>query len=209
VPPHTFDQASSEYADIRIDSPLVNLPPVFSTPWALGRIASEGSILEADGSLSFNFDNTYPQLGPIDAATFQPLLDRATAVNLTTEAANAQSGAVPDFILGEDGKLRPNPAKTAPNPDGSLNIQLESADKSALEAKNAANQLQRQWAQDMIQRWQSSPHHQGQAVPQEWLDLVAKQDVPAPQLRWWWGVWWRRWWQRQWWRWWWLSRWWW
>ena len=181
MPPHTFDQAASEFADIRIDSPLVNqLPPAFSAPWAIGRVAADDSIVQADGSLSFNFDNTYPQLAPMDAQAFQSVLDNAATINFTTEAGDAKNSVVPDFILGEDGKLRPNPVKIAPNPDSSVNIQLASANKSELDAKNAANQLQRRWAQDMIQRWQTSPGHEGQAVPQEWLDLVAKQDVPAP-----------------------------
>ena len=39
-------------------------------------------------------------------------------------------GQVPDFIVGADGNLTANPAKTAPNADGSVTIQMEGKDIS-------------------------------------------------------------------------------
>jgi lysophospholipase L1-like esterase len=117
---------------------------------------------------------------PSDAARFDRELFSATKLNFTTAAADAASHVVPDFILGADGKLRKNPDKKEPNKDGSVTVEIESGNKSEASAKKAANELQRQWARDMIQRWQSSPLHQGESVPQEWMDLVGKQhDLPS------------------------------
>lgn len=115
-----------------------------------------------------------------DAARFDNELFSASKINFTTSAQDKASGVVPDFILGADGKLRKNPEKKTPNKDGSVNLEVESSNQSEATATRAANELQRQWARDMIQRWQSSPLHQGESVPQEWLDLVGKQDdVPT------------------------------
>lgn len=109
------------------------------------------------------------------------LIGDINKVHFTTAASDAAQHVEPDFILGKDGKLQRNPKKTEPNPDGSITIEVASDNTSELAATKAANELQRAWARDMIQRWQNAPEHQGEQVPQEWLDLINAQDAPGPQ----------------------------
>ena len=164
---------------------LGNHSLVHDTMPAIGaRTASLGggdrSIIKPDGGLVFNHD-IYPDHAPVSPKEFQPVLDKASKINFTTEASDKTGKVVPDYILGDDGKLRKNPDKKTPNKDGSVNIEVQTANKSETDAKKAANDLQRAWAQDMITRWQNSPDHKGEAVPPEWQALVTKQaDVPAP-----------------------------
>lgn len=103
-------------------------------------------------------------------------LTAPSKLHFTTAAADAESKVVPDYILGVDGKLRRNPDKKEPNKDGTVNVEVESANNSEVQAKKAANELQRAWARDMIQRWMASPDRRGQDVPQEWRDLADKPD---------------------------------
>lgn len=103
-------------------------------------------------------------------------LTEPSKLHFTTSAADAGLKVEPDYILGVDGKLRRNPNKKEPNKDGMVNVEVESANKSEVEAKKAANELQRAWARDMIQRWMASPDRRGQDVPQEWRDLAEKPE---------------------------------
>lgn len=71
-------------------------------------------------------------------------------VNITT----AGSGQVPDYVLGSDGQLTRNPAKTTPNPDGSITVQVgNQADAASLEA---AKQLKIGVIQEKIYYWQKA-----------------------------------------------------
>lgn len=148
------------------------LPPLelSNQPASLG----DGSIVQADGSLKFN--SPFPEKTG-GAEEIQPDLDKAKSVAFTTEAQNKKSGTVPDFILGADGKLTRNPAKKQPNKDGSLTIEVQSSNKSEMDAKKAANALQKQWAKSMIELWQRSPYHKGEKIPNDWQALV---DAPDP-----------------------------
>jgi hypothetical protein len=107
-------------------------------------------------------------------------LDKASSVNFTSAADDAKSGVKPDYILGEDGKLRANPDKTEPNKDGSVNIEVESKNKSETQAKQYADKLQKAAIKDLISYFQQS-HPKGR-VPQDWLDQLAKEPdlPPAP-----------------------------
>ena len=107
-------------------------------------------------------------------------LDKASSVNFTSAADDAKNGVKPDYILGEDGKLRANPDKTEPNKDGSVNIEVESKNKSEVQAKQYADKLQKAAIKDLISYFQQS-HPKGR-VPQDWLDQLAKEPdlPPAP-----------------------------
>lgn len=131
--------------------------------------------MQPDGSLKFN--SPFPEQNGVTAEQFQPELDKAKSVAFTTEAQNKKSGNIPDFILGADGKLTRNPAKKQPDKDGSVSIEVQSANKSELDAKKVATALQKQWAKSMIELWQRSPYHKGEKIPNDWQALV---DAPDP-----------------------------
>lgn len=174
-----FEQQPSRLPDVNLSSSLASdLAPLVGAQLSSSR-TTDSNIIQADGRLNFDY-HVYPHTAPIDMQDFQPVIDKASKIQFTTPASDSKSKVVPDYILGADGKLRRNPEKKTPNKDGSVNIELASSNKSEADAKKVANDLQRQWAKDMIQRWQTSPDHKGQDVPQEWNDLVSKQDVPAP-----------------------------
>lgn len=120
-----------------------------------------------------------PSFAAVGWENIKPLLDNAKGVQFTTAAENGVNGAQPDFFLGEDGQLRPNPAKTTASPDGKLNIQVEGpANASEIEAAKVANELQKKAAQEMIAYFQKN--NPGAQIPQHWLDMLNRQpDLPA------------------------------
>ncbi|MGD9681819.1 MAG: hypothetical protein AB7W16_11605 [Candidatus Obscuribacterales bacterium] len=83
-------------------------------------------------------------------------------VNFTTAA----SGQVPDYVLGADGNLVKNPAKTTPNPDGSVTVQVDSPQGEAA-AKKAIQQLEVAKVQEKIYFWQKA--HPGSTDVPEFL----------------------------------------
>lgn len=89
-----------------------------------------------------------------------------TPVNITT----AGSGQVPDYIIGSDGQMTKNPAKTSPNPDGSITVQVgNQADQASLEA---AKQLKIAVIQDKIFYWQKA-HPNETDVPEFLKGMLA------------------------------------
>ncbi len=105
-----------------------------------------------------------------------------------------QQGVVPDYILGADGQLTQNPAKTTPSADGSITVQVES--KAGQEAaKKAAQELEVAAVQQKIFYWQQAnpgrtdiPHFlksalaaaQSSAGPEQAPAPVEKPQAPAP-----------------------------
>jgi len=120
-----------------------------------------------------------------DWSTIKPVLDGASKVNYSTGAENAAAGVEPDFIMGTDGQIRANPKKIAPNPDGSINIQMEGvgADGQSIqdktEAMKSASENQKASIRELIRYFQkNNPNAQ---VPTEWLWQLEKQpDLPNP-----------------------------
>lgn len=107
-------------------------------------------------------------------------LDGASAVVFSSAADNATNKVEPDFYLGEDGKLRANPNKTTPNEDGSINIELQTKNKSETDAIKYSDQMQKAAIKDLINYFrQSNPSGR---VPQHWLDMLSKEPdlPPAP-----------------------------
>lgn len=139
---------------------------------------ADASIIQPEDYL--NFKSPFPEQSGISAEQFQPVLDKAKSVKFTTEAQNKKSGEIPDFILGTDGKLTRNPAKKEPNKDGSITIELQTANKSEFDAKKAANALQKLWAKNMIELWKRSPYHKGEKIPPDWQGLLDAQEPTAP-----------------------------
>lgn len=176
---HPIEQQPARLSDIHLGPALVHevTPPMGTR--TVSNYSRDASVVQSDGKLRFDY-SMYPDPTPIEMKDFQPVIDKASKIQFTTVAADVKTQVIPDYILGTDGKLRRNPDKKTPNKDGSVNIEVASTNKSEADAKKVANDLQRQWAKDMIQRWQTSPDHKGQDVPPEWTDLVSKQDSPTP-----------------------------
>lgn len=138
---------------------------------------------ELPTSLSFSSDiygKAVDAIPPATAEQLRTVFDKSTGVTITSPAENAKSGQQPDFFLGEDGKLRPNPDKKTPNKDGSINIELQSKNKSEVDAKKLADQLQKAAIKDLISYF--TRNNKGQKVPQDWLDQLSKEPdlPPAP-----------------------------
>lgn len=177
--PQTADVVKSD-GSLNFSNPFAGQPGLTSDqlpPLSLSNDvpASTDGGAQPNGCLEFN--SPFPEQAGMTPEQFQPDLDKAKSVAFTTEAQNKKSGTVPDFILGADGKLTRNPAKKQPNKDGSLTIEVQSSNKSELDAKKAANALQKQWAKSMIEMWQRSPYHKGEKIPNDWQALV---DAPDP-----------------------------
>lgn len=118
-----------------------------------------------------------------DWSSVKPQLDGATAINYSTASENAAAGVEPDFILGADGQMRQNPKKTAPNPDGSINVQIEGSgqqnDQSKTEALKSASENQKASIREMIRYFQKN--NPNATIPTEWLWQLDKQpDLPTP-----------------------------
>lgn len=75
------------------------------------------------------------------------MVSEGKEINVSTPG----DGQVPDFIVGADGNLTANPAKTSPNPDGSVTIQMEGKDMGSLQA---AKELKIAVIQEKIRYWQ-------------------------------------------------------
>lgn len=138
---------------------------------------------ELPSSLNFSGDiygGAVDAIPPATADQLRPVFDKATGVSITTPAENAKSGQQPDFFLGEDGKLRPNPDKKTPNKDGSINIELQTKNKTEVDGKKLADKLQKAAIKDLINYFTNN--NKGQKVPQDWLDQLAKEPdlPPAP-----------------------------
>jgi hypothetical protein len=119
----------------------------------------------------------------IDAAAWSQISEW-TAGDKNVKFVTAASGQVPDYIVGDDGKMVKNPAKTTPNPDGSITVQVDN--KQGLEAaKKVAQQLQVAAVQEKIFYWQkANPGATG--IPEFLKGMLhtaqtADVDVPAPQ----------------------------
>ncbi len=96
-------------------------------------------------------DAPAPPAGVDSAAWSQ--VSEWTAAGKDVKFTTADSGQVPDYILGSDGKMAPNPAKTTPNPDGSITVQVDNSQGKAA-AQEHAKALQVAAVQEKIFYWQ-------------------------------------------------------
>ena len=116
---------------------------------------------------------------PIEPQTIEPYFLNIGEVKVTTAAQNEAAGVEPDFIIGEDGKIRQNPDKAVIASDGNLNIQVEGNESEAIKA---ANEAQKATVRELIRYYQK--YNPGKPVPQEWMDkLHAQPDLPAQNTR--------------------------
>ncbi len=141
-------------------------------------------------SLHFNTADLYPhpqqlaaasgtEAPPMTAPQIQSLLHNASRISFTSPAQDAGSGRRPDYFLGADGKLTPNP-KATPSRDGSVSIEVQSSNKSETDAKKLADQLQKATIKDLINYFKAD-HKPGTPIPQDWLDMLNKEpDLPPP-----------------------------
>lgn len=132
---------------------------------------------QADVSLPASVDAPAP--AGMSAASWSQVnqwIGQDKQVNFTTAGA----GAVPDYILGADGNLTANPAKTSPSADGSVTIQVEHANAEA--AKKAAQELQVATVQQKIAYWQAA--NPGKDVPhflKSMLHTAQSMDTKVPE----------------------------
>jgi uncharacterized membrane protein YgcG len=137
---------------------------------------------ELPNALNFSAD-IYPgqstdSQNALTAEQIKPVFDKASGVNFTSAADNEKNNVQPDFFLGEDGKLRANPNKTTPVEDGSINIQLQTKNKTETDATKYADQMQKAAVKDLINYFkQGNPNAR---IPQHWLDMLSKEpDLPS------------------------------
>lgn len=98
-------------------------------------------------------------------------------ISFTTPAEDAKSGRQPDYYLNTEGKLVKNP-NAKPSPDGSVKIEVE-GNNSAKQAKQYADQLQKQAISDLIAQFKQA--HPGEKVPEMWQSIVdAQPDTSYP-----------------------------
>ncbi len=107
---------------------------------------------------------------PVEIQTLEPYFLNIGEVKVTTAEQNEAAGVEPDFIVGEDGKLRQNPNKSVIASDGNLNIQVEGNDAEAIKA---ANEAQKATVRELIRYYQK--YNPGKPVPQEWMDKLHAQ----------------------------------
>ncbi len=121
-----------------------------------------------------------PAPGGIDPAAWSQISEWV-AGDKNVKFTTAASGQVPDYILGNDGKLVKNPAKTTPSADGSITVQVENS-QGAQAAKQVAQQLQVAAVQEKIFYWQKG--HPGETDIPEFLKgmlhTAQTTDVDAP-----------------------------
>lgn len=117
----------------------------------------------------------------IDPAAWAQIMD-LTQNDKPVSFVTAASGQVPDYILGNDGKLVKNPAKTTPSPDGSVTIQVENSEGPAA-SKKQAQQYEVLLAQARIDNWMAA--HPGETnIPnflKAGLHYAQTADVDAPR----------------------------
>lgn len=137
-----------------LESPKLDLPSVSAAP------AESFSALHADSFPTFSSPEARsftPAAAPMRPAfvsegswsQIQSWASAGTDVNYVT----AGQGQVPDYILGADGNLTKNPAKTSPSPDGSVTVQVDNA-AGQQEAAKAASELKVATIQSQIAYWQ-------------------------------------------------------
>ena len=117
----------------------------------------------------------------ISSASFAQVISMNTPDTPVTFTVAGQ-GPPPDYILGADGNLTKNPAKTSPSPDGSITIQVGGSSPEA--AKAVAKSLQVATVQSQIDYWQRG--NPGKPIPHFLQSQLASAqsstpDVPAPQ----------------------------
>lgn len=114
------------------------------------------------------------------AEEIKSVLEGASGIRITSPRENKDAGQEPDFILGEDGRLRPNPKKAEPGKDGSINIELETKNREEVEATKIADQLQKAAIKELVSFFMRNYPHKD--VPQHWLDMLSKEPdlPPAP-----------------------------
>lgn len=113
-------------------------------------------------------------------APVQQAIDSGAPIRFSTASENADAGREPDFFLNTDGQLEANP-KATPSPDGSINIQMQTAaeaeHKSLSQAIEARTEGQKKFAEELIRHFQKA--HPGDSVPSWMTDLAnARPNIP-------------------------------
>ncbi|MBX9952062.1 MAG: glucosaminidase domain-containing protein [Candidatus Obscuribacterales bacterium] len=180
-------------ANTNFDASISSVTASDSLAASTATAAFQGDFQRTELPRSTFTDNTPRSLfiRPIDAPPPPAGIDQAawsqisewTAGDKNVKFVTAASGQVPDYIVGNDGKMVKNPAKTTPNPDGSITVQVDNSEGLAA-AKKVAQQLQVAAVQEKIFYWQRA--NPGSTSIPEFLKgmlhtaQTADVDVPAP-----------------------------
>lgn len=136
---------------------------------------------ELPGSLDFSVHNIYPeamQARSVPVSEVRHALEHAPSITFSSPAQDAKAHREPDYFLGADGKLRANP-NAKPSKDGSINIEVQSKNKSETDAKKLADQLQKAAIKDLISYFRKN-NPQGK-IPEDWLAMLNREpDLPPP-----------------------------
>lgn len=113
-------------------------------------------------------------------APIMQALDSSKPVRFSSAGENQAANRQPDYFLGVDGKLIKN-ENAQPSPDGSINIQIQSAkpehNQSLRDAIMHQSEMQKEAAKDMIRLFQKN--NPGKPVPGWMNDLAnAKPNLP-------------------------------
>lgn len=138
---------------------------------------SDNGLLPTDNAYSFwGETNDSPMLTDV----LKDQLKSADQLVFTTAVDNKASGEQPNYRLvqGTDGKLRLEPTGNPPSPDGKINIEIDTKNKSLAEAIKNADQNQKEYIREMMQYWQKN--HPGEPHP-AWWDSVLNGQPNIPQ----------------------------
>lgn len=150
---------------------------LYSDTFAPPKRSDAGAIAAAS---SGPLESPPPPAGVSAAAWSQvsSMVGAGKEINISTPG----DGQVPDFIMSPKGELVANPAKTTPNPDGSVTIQADGSkgDQASLEAAKA---LKVAVIQEKIFYWQKA-HPNETNVPGFLQNMLASaQSAPAGDAR--------------------------
>ena len=130
------------------------------------------------GNQSANANLALPEVSiggtPTEIQTIEPYFMNIEGMDFGSAEQFAEKGIEPDYIIGEDGKIRQNPNKAEISSDGKLHIQVDGKDVNSLKA---ANEAQKASIRELIRYFQK--YNPGKQIPQEWTDkLHAQPDIP-------------------------------
>ncbi|MBX9569626.1 MAG: hypothetical protein K2X77_12060 [Candidatus Obscuribacterales bacterium] len=135
-----------------LESPKIDLPSISAPSGDSFSALHADSLFSAPEARSFTPAEMPMRPASVSESSWaqiQQWTSAGTEINYVT----ASSGTVPDYILGADGNLTKNPAKTAPSPDGSVTVQVDNAAGQQAAAK-AASELKVATIQSQIAYWQ-------------------------------------------------------
>lgn len=130
-------------------------------------------------------DAPAPAAGPISEipAPIQQAIESNAPITFSSSGENQAAGTQPDYFMTPSGEIVHNENAPPPSPDGSVNIEIQSAkpedNKSLRDAIIHQTEMQKEAAKEMIRLFQHN--HPGQPVP-EWMNNLANAQPNLPDF---------------------------